>query len=164
MVRWQSIFRAAFTKFLPGAVALIAILVGVTIVRGIQLSPRTPLIFAIEVGCLAGGYAGVLGAMRRKLRSDAAPDGRKSFIAGLAATALLLLVTELPATWHLWSLAIASFATGAGSAGLMFFPWLTRRPARSDWDSPSADHGNSFKEDRTGKWHRDRVDSHGNLV
>ena len=124
MVKRHSVLRATVTKFLPGASALIATLLGIAVARGIALDPRSPLIFGIEVCSLCIGYASVLGAMGRRLAATAAPNGRRSFVAGLAATAFLLLVTELPGAWSLWRLALASRATGAASAGLMFFPWL----------------------------------------
>jgi hypothetical protein len=131
MVRWSEILRGAFTKFLPGALGLMAVVLALEFSRGVRLSPLAAQVFSVEVLGLAAGYAGALALMRARLRSDVAINTKRSAIVGVAAaTGLLALMAFIGGPWHVWSLGIASFATGAISAGLMFLPWLTR--ARGD--------------------------------
>ena len=132
MVRGSEILRGAFTKFLPGALTLVAAVVALELSRGVALSPRAGLVFMVEVLGLAGGYAGALVIMRRNLRNDVAINTTRSVIVGLgAATGLLALMAFIGGPWHYWSLGLASLATGATSAAAMFLPWLTRRSGQA---------------------------------
>jgi hypothetical protein len=103
-----------------------AIVLGLELNKGVQLSPQAPLVIALQVLSLGTAYGTVLAAFRSHLRSDAAPDSRRSAIAGVCSTVLLLAISMLTGgPWHLWSLGLAAFGVGGGSAALMFFPWLT---------------------------------------
>ena len=145
MVTWSKILRGALLRFLPGALSIVAIVIGMEASRGAQLSPLAPLLLGGQALALGAGYASVLAAFRSRLRGDARPEGRRSLIAGICSSSLLLAVWILVrGPWHWWATMLAAFLVGAGGAGLMFFPWLSA--TGSDRDVQIVAHASSNEE------------------
>lgn len=57
MLQWSEILRDAFSRFLPGALVLIAIVLGAEFSRGVRFTPAAAQVLSIEVLGLSAGYA-----------------------------------------------------------------------------------------------------------
>jgi hypothetical protein len=120
MITARTILRGAITRTLPGFYVGFAVLM-------LALRVRVPLAGVgttalLGVAATAGG-ALVLGALRRRLRSDAGVAGSRAFLVGVGAFAVTITAGPFVRPHGLWQY---PFVLGCGAllSVAVFFPWL----------------------------------------
>ncbi len=126
------------TRFLPGT-ALGFLLVAAPITAafimtagpGRQLGLGDAVVPALRwMLAMTVGYAAAVRVMSPALRTDAAPAGRRGVVAGVAAAWAMLIACMLMGPVAEWVRLAAALAVGAGSGGVMFWPWRLGRAER----------------------------------
>lgn len=128
MTAWNAILVGAATRFVPGILTFFggSFLLSAAI-KGIEIGPYQVFGFTALGLSMTAGYVLALGLMRPSLEIAAGIEGRRSYVAGLGATCVLLGLGVLhgspvgPATMN----ALAALA-GSIMTGVTFFPWLMR--------------------------------------
>ncbi|MEO7083394.1 MAG: hypothetical protein ABI442_01580 [Gemmatimonadaceae bacterium] len=140
MISISSIVVAGLKRFAPGVVYFfIASLVFTASFKALTIGPsQIGSVFQLGASLFAG-YVAALVAMRKRIGSDAALDGRRSTLAGFAATCALLGLEVLHGSPVARSLnCLFAFGAGAGISALLFSPWVTsptrRRSRMEDLD------------------------------
>lgn len=125
MVNLRSIVRGAVTRVLPGFLLAWTVFVASSPITRSNVTPGRIVFSILLAGAAALGSALALGLMRRRLREDAAVDGRRGFLVGLGAMAVTLVVRPfLPHIPAIGEFALAALS-GAAVSGSVFFPWLS---------------------------------------
>ena len=139
MISFREIIGGALTRFVPGAVLGQAAMIAFLLIGEPPLVLGDLGILAAFTGLMATGYAAILSAARRRLRSDANVTGRRAFITGVAAGAFHFGFAALVGTLTVNDGLLLGVAAGAGAATLMFFPWIRLgRAAPDDAELPLA--------------------------
>ena len=133
MTVWSSILRGAVTRFIPGILSFYgaSLLLAATL-KGIEIGPAQVIGFTTMGLAMTAGYVVTLGLMRPSLDEGAEIERRRSYVAGLGATCVLLgfgILHGSP-TPH-WMMNMFGAVAGAVTTAAMFFPWLVRSK-RSD--------------------------------
>ena len=134
MLSARDILRGALTRFLPAWLAAVTFTLAVVDGQSPFTLTSTQLLL-FSFCCLASlaGYTGSLVAMRRRLRSDAAVDGRKSFVAGVCSVGALIIVFALPHGLRGYATVVATyFATSAAVTLVLYAPWLRTKAGASE--------------------------------
>ncbi len=132
MTAWTSILRGAITRFIPGVLTFFggSFLLAAA-VKGITIGPVQVQGFTALGLCMTLGYCITLGLMRPSLAASAQIEGRRSLLAGLASTCVLLELGIMHGS-PTPRVIMFGFATLAGTiiTAAMFFPWMTAEKRR----------------------------------
>ena len=128
MTAWKAILFGAVTRFVPGILTFFgaSFLISAAL-KGIEIGPHQVLGFTALGLSMTAGYVLTLGLMRPSLEASAGIEGRRSYVAGLGATCVLLGLGVLHGSPTSMAMMNAlSVLAGALTTGLTFFPWLMR--------------------------------------
>ncbi len=136
MVSWRSIARGALTRFVPGVATVATVfeasLLLIAEIKGWRLRGNIGDLATIVL-CLPAGYILTLALVRRQLHILANVEGRRSFVAGMAAMAAILIVLLLISmvTGKATPLVAAACAVvvGAATTFAIFYSHLRHRIA-----------------------------------
>jgi hypothetical protein len=137
MITWRAIVRGAATRFAGGIAAFFTgSFVLAAVLKGVTIGPSQAVGFAELMLSLTAGYVIALGMLRPSLRSEAGVVGRRSVLAGLAATCVYLYMGTLHAgpTPHLLR-DVFALAAGGLTTLCVFFPWLSNHLDRQEIDA-----------------------------
>jgi hypothetical protein len=134
MTGWNSILRGALARFVPGVLAVFGVsFVLAAALKGSEIGPNQVVGFLSLGLAMTLGYVVTLGLLRPSLDAGARVEGRRSLLAGLGSTCLLLGLGMLhsgPTSQAVMN-GFALLAGGLTTAGI-FFPWLASATQRED--------------------------------
>lgn len=129
MIAWRAILTGAATRFVPGVLTFFgASFLVAAALKGIEIGPQQIFGFTALGLSMTAGYVLTLGLMRPSLEASAGIKERRSYVAGLGATCVLLGLGVLHGSpTGLTTMSALSVLAGSITTGLTFFPWLMRR-------------------------------------